>query len=359
MKKKVVFYYQDFPQKQLFESISKKLNKKKFNIIFTRDYKITSDFGFYAEDTNRIDEINSKVSFITIGGMDQGKLFWPNLWLKENWNKFDYGILPGQNWANMWKKSTWYDKSHPKKAMLLTGWPKSEGLKNSKKTKSKIILYAPCFETDNKGKDVIDAIKMTKIKILIKHLPWEQTNKDFYKLKDVRKNIKEMQVYAKKMLGNRAIIIDSKENIMKFYSKADVLITDESSVMYEALLFNLPSLSCEDWPMRINNVNKPRKIKKDKNVCNYTIKKDLRKKILLMLSNLRKYQIKSIRNKNKHFSYIHNSASNISLFLDKYPKGKKLFNIKFFDDKNYLKSRFAEFKKFLRTDYKKILYKLN
>ena len=30
--------------------------------------------------------------------MDQGKLFWPNFWLKENWSRFDYGILPGRNW---------------------------------------------------------------------------------------------------------------------------------------------------------------------------------------------------------------------------------------------------------------------
>ena len=46
-----------------------------------------------------------------------------------------------------------------------------------------------------------------------------------------------MQIYAKKKLGNRAVIINSKENIMKFYRHANILITDESSVMYEALLF--------------------------------------------------------------------------------------------------------------------------
>lgn len=346
MKKKIVFYYRDAPQKQLFEYISKRINKNKFKILFTQDYKINSDFGFYAENSNNINEINSKISFITIGGMDQGKLFWPNLWLKERWNKFDYGILPGNNWANMWKKSSWYDKAHPKKAMLLTGWPKSEALKNLKKRQSKTILYAPCFETDDKGKDVIDAIKNTNIKILIKHLPWDQ-KKDLHKFKDVRENIKKMQLYAKNKLGKRAVIINSKENIMKFYCQANILVTDESSVMYEALLFDLPSLSCMDWPMRINNSNKPRKIKKDINVCNYIYKKDLKKKILYMFQNLRKYKIKSIQNKNKHFSYINNSASNISLFLESYPEGKKLFNIKSSYNKDYLKSRYVEIKNFL------------
>lgn len=49
----------------------------------------------------------------------------------------------------------------------------------------------------------------------------------------------------------------------------------------------------------------------------------------LILKVLRKYKIKSIRNKNKHFSYIHNSASNISLFLEKYPKGKNYLILNF------------------------------
>ena len=84
--------------------------------------------------------------------MDQGKLFWPNLWLKERWNKFDYGILPGNNWANMWKKASWYDKAHPKKAMLLTGWPKSEELKNLKKKNLEQSYMLPVLRLMTKEK---------------------------------------------------------------------------------------------------------------------------------------------------------------------------------------------------------------
>ena len=355
MKKKIVFYYQDLPQKQLFDNFSKKINKKKFKVVFTKNYKISSDFGFYADDTNKINEINSKVSFITIGGMDQGKLFWPNLWLKENWDRFDYGILPGNKWAKMWRLSSWYDKAHTKKAMLLTGWAKTETIKKYKKNKFKTILYAPCFETDNKGVDVIDAIKDTNIRLLIKHLPWDQ-KRDEKKFKDVRQNIEKMQIYAKKKLGNRAVIINSKENIMKFYSHANILITDESSVMYEALLFNLPTLSCEDWPMRINNKNKPRKIKKDNNVCNYTYKKNLGESIIYIFNNLKKFELKSIENKKQHFSYINKSASNIALFLNNYPKSSKLFNLKPSYRKNYLKSRLVEITNYLRLKLNTINY---
>ena len=41
--------------------------------------------------------------------MDQGKLFWPNFWLKEPWINFDVGILPGKHWAQMWKDSSWFE----------------------------------------------------------------------------------------------------------------------------------------------------------------------------------------------------------------------------------------------------------
>ena len=114
---------------------------------------------------------------------------------------------------------------------------------------------------------------------------------------------------------------------MKFYSHANILITDESSVMYEALLliFNI-----ELWRLAnaINNKNKPRKIKKDNNVCNYTYKKNLRERIIYIFNNLKKFELKSMRTKKQHFSYINKSASNIALFLNKYPKNKKLFNLK-------------------------------
>ena len=90
MKTKVTFYYMDLNQKHLFQYIAINFNKKKFDIVFTKNLNLKSDVGFYAEDSNYIKNINCKISFICLGGMDQGKLFWPNLWLKESWSRFDF-----------------------------------------------------------------------------------------------------------------------------------------------------------------------------------------------------------------------------------------------------------------------------
>ena len=58
MKKKIAFYYQDLPQKHLFEYIANKVNKKKFDVIFTKNLNIKSDFGFYSDVPKYIDKNN-------------------------------------------------------------------------------------------------------------------------------------------------------------------------------------------------------------------------------------------------------------------------------------------------------------
>ena len=85
-------------------------------------------------------------------------------------------------------------------------------------------------------------------------------------IKFARKNTKNLKVY------------NSKENIIKIFNSVDLLVTDESSLIYESLLFNIPTLSCYDWKMRSSNSNKARFVKQNKDICIYTNKLNLRKK---------------------------------------------------------------------------------
>ena len=55
-------------------------------------------------------------------------------------------------------------------------------------------------------------------------------------------------------------ILPPKSDIFTCLSAADLLVTDESSVLYEAMFFNMPTVIPSDWKMRINNMNKPRNI---------------------------------------------------------------------------------------------------
>ncbi len=337
MKKKITFYYTDDHELHLCKSLSIFANKNGFQYEFSDDLKKDSSIGFYCQDSNRINLVNSKLSIITLGGPDQGKLVWPNLWSKEPWNKFDLAFLPGEAWKKKWEESSWDPFSRPKISMNLIGWPKTELIFNNKKKfkikkkvikkrinfpKNKTIIYAPGFEMDGKALTVINIVKDLGYNLIIKHHGWAQKYQKI-RFKDLRNNIKKSNNYAKKVLKKRVYIVNPSENIMDYYNQANLLITDESSVIYESLLFDLPSLCVKDWKMSTNNSNKPRLVSLDESVCFVCFKKDLRKKVKDILNNTNSYQKKIIKKKFYHFSYLENSSKNFYKLIDVTINSKK------------------------------------
>ena len=329
-KRKITFYHTDHHEFHICKTLSKNAKKYNFDFEFTNDLKKKSDIGFYCLDSNYIKKVNSNLSIITLGGLDQGKLVWPNLWQKESWNKFDLGFLPGVVWKKKWLTSSWDINSRPKKSMNLIGWPKTESIyKNVKHfekkqkemtntigfKKDKTVIYAPNRELDGKATDVINSISELGLNLIIKQFAWSQKDQ-IKKFKDLRNNIEESNYYAKKVLGKKVHIVDPSDNIMDYYGLADLLITDESSVIYEALLFDLPSLSIQDWKMGQNNYQKFRSPIIDKDVCFVCLKKDLTKKIDDIFKNYFSYKEKIINKKFDHFSYLENSCENFYHLLN-------------------------------------------
>lgn len=186
----------------------------------------------------------------------------------------------------------------------------------------------------------MDAIKNTNIKLMVKHHAWKEPL-EIKKYSDIKKNIKKMNIYAKKNLRNRVKIIKPTEDIFNYFGLADLLITDKSSVIYKSLLFNIPTLSCKDWPMRSNNTNKPRKIKMDEDVCIYINKNNLFKTIEIIKSNYKKYQKHIHKKKEKYFSNLTKSNDIIFKLVDDIVVKKQ--------SSNYLRPRYKinNFKSFL------------
>ena len=91
-----------------------------------------------------------------------------------------------------------------------------------------------------------------------------------------------------------------KSDIFTCLSAADLLVTDESSVLYEAMFFNMPTVIPNDWKMRINNINKPRNIIPSKYAYINCSKKQLYPTVKSILKNLKKINNKI--GKKKKFS---------------------------------------------------------
>ncbi len=62
---------------------------------------------------------------------------WPDLWIREPWNKYDIGFLPSKQWIDNWNQcSQWY-YANLRIGMFELGWPKADNYSNIDKSKFK------------------------------------------------------------------------------------------------------------------------------------------------------------------------------------------------------------------------------
>jgi len=129
IKKECTFYYQELCERQAYEPIAREASRRGYSVEFTDDITRPSEIGFYCSHINHPE--NSKLSFIMFHGMDQGRVRWPNMWIREPWNKYDVGLLPGSSWVERWQKCTRDPVVHPRKGVYEIGWPKADLILNS------------------------------------------------------------------------------------------------------------------------------------------------------------------------------------------------------------------------------------
>ena len=101
---------------------------------------------------------------------------------------------------------------------------------------SKITSY----ENDGKQDDVVAACRDLEANLLIKHASWPDRYPE---------RIKAIEEAERKHRGQhpRVFMLDHHLDIMTALAMADLLVTDESNVMFEALLFGVPAITVQDW----------------------------------------------------------------------------------------------------------------
>lgn len=323
-KRKVTFFYSRIEEKQIFFNLKNELVKNNYLVEFSKNLKKKADIGFYCERDSK--PSNSKISAIFLGGIDQGRLNWPNIWKEQPWNEFDLGFLPGDNWAKRWKLSSGYKPSNTKFGVFKVGWPKADWLfdqntnkeitknliKKYKINKKKInILYAPSFECFEKQLDVTNAVKEMKYNLLIKH--WLTKNEPRYK--DLWNNIKTANKLSKKIYKEKTIILKPNENFLSLLNVTDLIITDESSVAYEGLLRHIPTVTVKDWKIARHNRDVARLVK-PANITFKSQKKYLAQTINKMIKKRFKKKLElSLKNE---FSYLGNSSKIIVEILNQF-----------------------------------------
>lgn len=230
--------------------IAEEAKRRGFHVHFTDDRYEKSEIGIYSQHICHPE--NAKFSLILLHDMTQGSDSWPNFWEVERWNNFDIGILPGESWSKRWANCSCFYYTHPRLGVYELGSPKGDVI-HGKELEERAavlrhelnlkydysILYAPSWENDGKEDDFIQALSSLPANLIIKQACWSM-------LPEIQANIEQMRKLHEHRYEN-VYYIEQEENIMNAIALCDLLISEESSVMTEAILLNKPSIAVTDW----------------------------------------------------------------------------------------------------------------
>lgn len=361
MKKEITFIYMDSSEKANYEPIAEEAIKRGYKVNFTDNKFEECEIGFYCQHINFPQF--SKFSVIMLHDITQQYGNWPDIWIREPWNKYDVGILPSYQWEENWKQSSIYYYAHPKRGVYRIGWPKADfiadldrikyknkfynkyGLDREKKT----VLYAPAWENDNKQDDFVQSMLPLDVNILIKQ--WDANPNEY---PNVVANI--MKMYQLHKNNPRVTILPPETNIFHVIAASDILVSEESSTMSEATMMGIPAISVSDW--LIPDVEPSRYPE-----CNYdfvfkTTKENLGTCVENILNNYDEYQSRTMHKRDITFCNIGYSSPLIMNIIDdcvcnKNIRYKSISSepIKHLPLKRYLKHKYIIWNREIRYNY--------
>ncbi len=306
IRKDITFIYLDEVQKQVYEMIAKEAERRGYTTRITNNKFSKCEIGWYCEHVNFSQY--SKFSIIMLHDITQQYGHWPDIWLREPWNKYDIGFLPNRVWVENWKRCSKYYYANPRIGVFLTGWPKADrlatfidgqnkdsfikqiGLNPNKPT----VLYAPAWENDRKQDEFVQAMLPLDVNILVKQAPWPDT------YTEQLKNIAEMRELHKS--NTRVIQLDPKTNILDAIMISDVLVSEESSTMCESVMMGKPAVSVCNW--LIPDTIPSRYPSDDYEYVIRTKKEELTKCVADILINYEQYAKKAKLYSDEHFANI-------------------------------------------------------
>ena len=330
IKKEITFIYYDTSDKSLYTPIAEEALKRGYKVKYSQNEFEKCEIGFYCQHVNFPQY--SKFSVIMLHDIVQQHANWPNIWFYEPWNKYDIGILPSKQWINNWNKCSHLYYVKPRIGVFEVGWPKADTVKyydtkskekfrieNKINPNKKTILYAPSWENDNKQDDFVKAMLKLDVNILIKQGSWNSP-KWLKTRPDISENIKKMNKLHSDI--SNVIILDEQLNIFDAIAVSDVLVSEESSTMFEAIMMGIPAVSVSNWLIPDQSPSRYPK-------CNYdfvvkTTKENLSECISTIINNYDDYKKEAEIFKNNNFSNIGSTSSIIMDIIDDCINGEKI-----------------------------------
>lgn len=318
IKKKITFIYTDKVEYQLAEPIAEEAKKRGYEVEFTDDIFHKGEISFYFQHICY--PKRSKFSVVMLHDLGQQHGFWPNMWQNEFWNDFDLAFLPNKEWVDMWHNASCYNFVRPKHSCYYSGWQKADKIKENIfedecnkiiteykiDTSKKTILYAPSWEWDNRQLQMIKACENLDVNLIIKQFPW---NPETYP-----EQIRIINEMNKKSTGiENVYVLDSSISIFNAINISDILISEESSTLYEAMMLDKPVIAVSDW--LIPDTTPPRLPEFPYDFAIHIKKTEIRETIIKLLKN-NEYSEKIITYRKENYPNMGNASTRILDILD-------------------------------------------
>jgi len=314
MNPEITFFtkYGDGQDRAAMEEIANEASDRGYGITFSTDYSTPAEIGVYARYRP---EMNSKLSVVMFHGIDDAynQTYWPG----PDWGQFDIGLLPGKRAVENWKNQSHHPEAKPRLGAFEVGWPKADRVVSDEFEQKvnniaselelhseRVILYAPTSEDHGKIHQFVDHCGEVADKLLIKHAPYEQlAYTDEYDSLD--------ELYAVYDSDDDIHIFDPTDDIMVCLSLADIVVSDQSSVLNEAMLTNTIPVSVSDWPIRSGSIASEKDFRTDFVID--TCERNLNQTVQEVYNEYEDLTSELKREQNEHYSFLGESSA---LILD-------------------------------------------
>jgi tetratricopeptide (TPR) repeat protein len=311
---RMTFFYLDGCERQTVEPIAAEAAKRGIEVRFSDNLAERAEIGVYCQHACRP---NADFSVIMLHDLAQRHDIWPAFWQREPWNAFDIGLLPGKSWIDRWQTQADFPSARPRLGVFDLGWPKADlALRNKEEfgrqaealraslglKHQKSVLYAPSWENHGKQDDFVKAFVDLPVNVLLKQAPWSEA------YPTVLESIRQMNELHRGCADN-VHIIDTNISIMYCMGLADVLVSDESSVLTEALLLDVPGVAVTDW--LIPDCDPPRTACVPYDYVTKTSKAKLRQTVEAILSEPDSTRQKTRMDRDRQFSHLGSSAGRV------------------------------------------------
>lgn len=320
-RKEITFFYSNPVESQTATPVAAEAEQRGYVTRLTDKPFEQAEIGVYC--AHDCFPRHAKFSVVMLHDMGQGQLNWPNMWRLEPWNDFDVGILPGEVWEQRWQQSCGHRYSRPREGVYTLGWPKSDSIFAAGDTQISAaaadlraslglrhevsVLYAPAWENDGKQDEFVRALMDLPVNLLLKQYPWTD------EWPDMLANVAAANALHRDIAPN-VHILDPSVNIMHAIEIGDVMVSEESSCLIEALLKGRPAVSVSDW--MVPDTQPPRLPAAPFDFLIRTPKAGLRDVISDIVQDLPRYRAAAIAERERNFSNLGDSARRIMDLID-------------------------------------------